>query len=217
MGDLRRERIGTDHADPDHTDPDHSTPTTASPTTQTPTTASPTTAAPTTAAPGGSFDDQWAFWGYLYSDGQRQSNGTWRWDQAPLRYTASAARFVRGAQAAGYTVRLDSSGTYYTNQSISAVLDPRTAGTAAVRAFLAATIEDEATCVGMVYDNPQLSVVQYIQSLYTAAGVPTRRVTYSGGFNELFVDQPSWSLIGGWPYATTVRTPGASNCDVTAK
>ena len=114
-------------------------------------------------------------------------------------------------------MRLDSSGAYYTNQSISAVLDPRTAGTAAVRAFLAATIEDEATCVGMVYDNPQLSVVQYIQSLYTAAGVPTRRVTYSGGFNELFVDQPNWSLIGGWPYATTVRTPGASNCDVTAK
>ena len=72
----------------------------------------------------------------------------------------------------------------------------------------------------MVYDNPQLSVVQYIQSLYNAADVlpvPTRLVTYNGGFNELFVDQPNWSRIGTWPYATTVRTPGASNCDVTAK
>jgi hypothetical protein len=194
--------------------PSSAPPPTAPPPTGTTTTTSTTS---TTTPPSGSVDDEWAFWGYLYSDGQRQSNGTWRWDQAPYRYSASAARFVRGAQAANFTVRLDASGAYYTNQSIPALRDPTNAGAAAIRAYLAATIEDEATCLGMVYDNPQLSVVQYVQSLYTAVNVPTRRVTYSGGFNELFVDQPNWSLIGGWPYATTVRTPGASNCNVNAK
>ncbi len=90
---------------------------------------------------------------------------------------------------------------------------------AAVRAFLAATIEDEATCVGMVYDNPQLSVVQYIQSLYTAtpASFPPDLSPTAGASTSSSSTSPTGRCIRDWPYATTVRTAGATNCDVNAK
>jgi hypothetical protein len=192
------------------------TTTTAPPSTTTTTSTSTTT--PTT-APDPTLADRWAFWGYLFSDGSRLANGTWRWDQAPHRYAASATRFQRGAAALDYTVHLGSGGAYVTDQPIAAVPDPRTAGSSAVEAFLAATIEDEAVCGGMVFDNPNRVMVEYVRDLYRAAEptVPTVLKVYGDGFAELSVLSANWPLINAWPYATTVRTPGAPNCTLFEK
>jgi hypothetical protein len=69
----------------------------------------------------------------------------------------------------------------------------------------------------MVFDNFSLPIVQYVRDLYAAAGVPATIRTYSGGFNELFVASAFWPILNTWPYATTVRTPGAPNCSLTSK
>ena len=95
-------------------------------------------------------------------------NGTYRWDQTPFRYTASSARFQRGASARRHRPapgRRRAPGTPRSPWHRS--LTRRTAGGAAVRAYLSASIEGEAICGGMVFDNFSLPMVQYIADLYT--------------------------------------------------
>lgn len=193
------------------------TTTTTSTTTSTTTTSVPPTSSTTTAPSNDDVDDRWAFWGYLYSDGRRQSNGTYRWDQAPFRFTASSDRFQRGAALNGIGLRQDAAGAWYTTAAVATIPDPRPAGSAAVAAYLAAAIEDEGICGGMVFDNFSLTMVLYVADLYTAAGVPTTLRSYSGGFNELWVASAYWPVINTWPFATTSRTPGAPGCTVTSK
>ncbi len=194
------------------------TTTTSSSTTSTSTTSTSTTSTvpPTTTTVATSEqNDLWAFWGYVYSDAKRQSNGTYRWDQAPYRYPESAARFQRGAAIAEIGLRQDAAGVWYTTVPIATI--PRPPDPAAIGPYLAASIEGEAICSGMVFDNFTLSMVQYIAQLYAEVGVPTTLRTYSGGFNELFVASTYWPTLNTWPYATTVRTPGAPNCTLTSK
>jgi hypothetical protein len=191
--------------------------TTTTTTTSATTTSTTTTTTTTTAPVNNDFNDRWAFWGYLYSDAKRQSNGTYRWDQAPFRFTASSDRFQRGAALNGIGLRQDSSGAWFTTVAVATIPDPRTAGSAAVRAYLSASIEGEAICGGMVFDNFSLTTVQYIADLYTSVGVPTTIRTYGGGFNEVWVASTYWPVLNTWPFATTARTPGAPSCTVTTK
>ena len=87
----------------------------------------------------------------------------------------------------------------------------------AVLAFLSSTIEDEAVCSGMVYDNMSATVIQYIGDLYEFLHLTTTVKTYSGGFMELSLPQAQWPSIQSWPWATKARTPGAAECTITVK
>ena len=69
----------------------------------------------------------------------------------------------------------------------------------------------------MVYDNISATVIQYVGDLYRSSGLTPTPKTYSGGFMELLLPQAQWPSIQSWPWATKVRTPGATECTITVK
>ena len=188
------------------------TTTTSAATTTTSTSTTTTTTMPTTTTTVAStaYDDQWAYWGYLYSDGSRQPNGSYFWTQADYKDAASYARFARGAADNGITLGYNANGNPYsiTPRPHPPIPDMTEQPQQAMKAFLSAVVEDEGGCTtGLIEDTPSLSVAQYLQGLLTAVGVPSHIDTNKVGYAWLRINASDYGLIQGWPYATTFRTP----------
>ena len=120
-------------------------------------------------------NDQWAYWGYLYGDGQLRPNGHWVWSQDPYYFTESQARFERGAKLNGVKLEREPTGTYETltlphppapdmhGRPDSQVAGSWPAGRGRGRRLL-----------GLIDDDPTQAHVQYVADLLTQLGVAWR-------------------------------------------
>ena len=156
-------------------------------------------------------NDQWAYWGYLYGDGQLRPNGQWVWSQDPYYFTESQARFERGAKLNGVKLEREPTGTYETlTVPHPPVPDMHGRPDSQVAAFMAALVEGEGdACSGLIDDDPSQAHVQYVADLLTQLGVAWRlESSNQGTYWELYAKKASWPIVQSWPYATTARTPG---------
>jgi len=159
--------------------------------------------------------DEWAYWGYLWSNGILQPNGTYFWTQTTTRLEPSVDRFSRGAALNGISIAFNSNNYPYTTapKPHPALKDPRSAGVDAAKAYLSAVIEDDGLCGGQVAKTKSLSDAEYAQALFEFAGVLTT-ITQSGSSFKVTISSADFAQIQSWPFASKARTPGAVECSI---
>jgi hypothetical protein len=159
--------------------------------------------------------DEWAYWGYLWSNGILQSNGSYFWTQTTTRLQPSVDRFSRGAALNGISIAFNSKNYPYTTapKPHPALKDPRSAGIDAAKAYLSAVIEDDGLCGGQVAQTKNLSDAEYAQTLFEFAGVPST-IKQSGSSYKVTISSADFAQIQSWPFASKARTPGAAECSI---